>query len=103
MKARVRRVAKLVALAAKQALDEYPSAIGVRLSPISLSASDVERIPEEIRALLGPKVYVAASAPKVRRRVRDRVVRLGLDQLDAAETREDALELRPSPLRFEVA
>lgn len=67
-------VAKLIAAAAKQSLEEYPTAIGVRFSPISLSAADIERVPDEVRRLLGPGTYVAASAPGVRRRAGDHVL-----------------------------
>ena len=56
-------VPKLIATAAKRTLEGYPSAIGVRLSPISISAADLLPIAEEVQRQFGPGIYVAASAP----------------------------------------
>ncbi|KYF48530.1 hypothetical protein BE04_37720 [Sorangium cellulosum] len=76
-------VAKLIAAATKESLEAYPSAIGVRFSPISISAADLERVPDEVRRLLGPGTYVTASAPGARRRAGERVF-IASDQ-EAAE------------------
>lgn len=88
-------VAMLIALAAKQSLEDNPSAIGVRFSPISLSAADLERVPDEVRRLLGPGTYVAASAPSSRRRVADRIL-ISSDQGAAEQATAWRNEVRPT-------
>jgi hypothetical protein len=66
-------LARLVAEAAKRALEEHPGAIGVSFSPLSISSKDLERVPAEVRKVLGKGIYFAGSAPGVRTQSGERV------------------------------
>jgi hypothetical protein len=59
------RVSALIARAARRALEENPSLLGVWVSPIALENQEVQAVAEDVHAQLGDSVYVVASAPGV--------------------------------------
>ena len=58
-------IGTLVALAAKNVFEENEQRMGVRLSPVTLTAAELTAAIQELRTRLGPKVYLVGSAPKV--------------------------------------
>ncbi|HEU4403958.1 MAG TPA: hypothetical protein VFS43_01490 [Polyangiaceae bacterium] len=73
-------VAQLIALAAKRALDAHPLAIGVRFSPISISAGDLKGVVAALRRSLGQGTFVAASAPGAQQHGEPRVLIAGSEE-----------------------
>ncbi len=57
-------IGTLIALAAKRVF-ENEQRMGVRLSPVTLTAAELTAAIKELRDRLGPKVYLVGSAPKV--------------------------------------
>ncbi|UQA57429.1 hypothetical protein [Polyangium aurulentum] len=58
-------IGTLIALAAKRVFDENEQRMGVRLSPITLTAAELTAAVRELRERLGPKAYIVGSASKV--------------------------------------
>lgn len=58
-------IGTLIALAARRVFEESEQRMGARLSPVTLTAAELSAAVQELRAQLGPKVYIVGSAPKV--------------------------------------
>ncbi|MGK3998917.1 hypothetical protein [Sorangium sp. So ce1024] len=58
-------IGTLIALAAKRVFDEGEQRMGVRLSPVTLTAAELMAAIKELRERLGPKAYIVGSAPRV--------------------------------------
>ncbi|MBL8684853.1 MAG: hypothetical protein JNK05_37095 [Myxococcales bacterium] len=56
-------VGTLISIAARERFSERPTAMGVRLSPLSLYGATVATIARELRAQLGAKIYIVVSSP----------------------------------------
>lgn len=56
-------IGTLIAIAAKAAFEENELRLGVRLSPVTLTADELAAALQELRSRLGPRVYLVGSAP----------------------------------------
>ncbi|TKC96487.1 hypothetical protein [Polyangium fumosum] len=59
------KVSTLIALAASELFKEEPQRLGLRICPITLTASELVDVVKELRRVLGAKVFIVGSAPGV--------------------------------------